>query len=464
MTERLLGDGSLLAVPQIIIRGTVISDTTRCDIYPWGKISNLIESPHLPFPPHQGFYLDCFVDVRINEYLVGVGPPQLTVLIETTSFGLLDPDGWEEITDEWIDFTFDNPDSRVASAFEGRELVLFLDAPDSLVMEVWHVQRGTPLWFVQRHGDEVRAVSEHLPWARTDQHRSKLNMSLSELTAEIKQAAQDRIAITGGRIGKDPTLPMLVTDANKLRDFFGAVGAVYDGDDATILPPPLPGEDGPVQDPATTDEEAETEGEPTGPGEDTTTSTTDETTTTTTDTTTSTTDETTTTTTTMPTTTTTESPSTTTTTDATTTTTTAPSTTTTTTPTTAVTTGPTTTPSTTTPEASAPGAVRRFTLEAGNGNVTATWRAPRSDGGSVITGYELAYRERGTSTRATKVTAAGSDRSKTITPLTAGVTYQIRIRAINAEGNGRWTRWKDATPQEPPTTTSSATTTPTSTA
>ena len=281
MTEELLGRGVPFSVPHMVIRGTVIPDTTRCDVYPWKKLSNIVtvDPRDFPFPLHKGFFVYCFVDLRINEYLVGEGPQQLTVVMATESFGLDDPENWETITDEWVNAVFNDPGSRVASAYEGRELVLFLRMPNFLVVEVWMPRRGAGgIWFVQRDGDEVRAVSEHIRWARTDQHRRKLNMSLSELTAEIKQAAQDRIAITGGRIGKDPTLPMLVTDANKLRDFFGAVGAVYDGDDATILPPALPGEDGPVQDPATTDEEAETEGEPTGPGEDTTTSTTDETT------------------------------------------------------------------------------------------------------------------------------------------------------------------------------------------
>ena len=119
---------------------------------------------------------------------------------------------------------------------------------------------------MQREGDEIRAVSDHIPWARTDQHRSKLDRPLSELTAEIKEAAANRIALTGGRIGEDPSLPMLVTDANKLRDFYRVVGAVYDGDffgavagvygvvDATVLPPPVPGEDGPVEAPTITEE------------------------------------------------------------------------------------------------------------------------------------------------------------------------------------------------------------------
>lgn len=175
---------------------------------------------------------------------MGEGPPQLTVLIESTSFGLTDPENWENITDEWIDGIFDDPGSRVVSAFEGRELVLFLDVPESFVVEAWARQRGTGTWFVQRHGDEIRAVSEYLRWSLTNQHRRKLNMSLSEMTAEIEKAAENRLALTGGRIGRDPTLPMLVTDANKLRGFFGAVGAVYDGDEATVLPPPVPGVEG----------------------------------------------------------------------------------------------------------------------------------------------------------------------------------------------------------------------------
>lgn len=231
MTEYLLGEEVPESVPHIVIRGTVISDTTRCDIYP------------LELPFHEMFWLHCFVDMRIDEYIVGGGPPQLTVIIDSEPFGLTDPENWENITDEWID-SFGQPD-RVASEYEGRELVLFLEVLSSLVVEAWIADRDIGRWSVLRGGDEIRAMSEYIRWARTDQHRSKLDRPLSELTTEIKKAAENRIAITGGRIGKDPSLPMLVTDANKLRDFFEAVGAMYEGDDATVLPPPVPGEDGP---------------------------------------------------------------------------------------------------------------------------------------------------------------------------------------------------------------------------
>lgn len=104
MTEELLGHDSPRAVPHIVIRGTVISDTTRCDIFPWQKLSTIaLEPSKLPFPLHEGFFLYCFVDMRINEYIVGEGPPQLTIIIDLVSFGLTDPENWENITDQWID-------------------------------------------------------------------------------------------------------------------------------------------------------------------------------------------------------------------------------------------------------------------------------------------------------------------------------------------------------------------------
>ena len=68
-----------------------------------------------------------------------------------------------------------------------------------------------------------------------------MDIPLSELEREVRKAAKERDALTGGRIGVDPSLPMLVTDANKLQDFYKAAGAVYEGDRATVLPPPVPG-------------------------------------------------------------------------------------------------------------------------------------------------------------------------------------------------------------------------------
>ena len=72
-------------------------------------------------------------------------------------------------------------------------------------------------------------------------------MPLDDLVREVKQAHENRLVITEGRIGVESFLPMLVTDANKLQDHYGAVGAVYEGEGATVLPPPVPGGDEPAQ-------------------------------------------------------------------------------------------------------------------------------------------------------------------------------------------------------------------------
>ncbi len=476
----------------LVIRGTAIPGTTRCELYP--IILSNIETFEHDWQTETGRlnHYHCFVDVRVNEYYIGEGAPKLTVSIFRESMLLSEGRTYEDVTEEEILWYLHDPQSRAADAYEGREMILFLTIPSTIAVETWSTQS---INFVQRRGEEIRLVSELIHLARTPEQRNALNIEYTEFVRQLKEASVNRIALTGGRIGEDPSLPMLVTDANKLRDFYGVIGAVYDGDDATVLPPPVPGGDGPFQDPATTGDESDSEGDPLGPGEDTTTSPTDEATTTTSSTTTTTITSTTssTTSTTAPSTTTTEPPTTTTTAPSTTTTTvpdttatteppttTAPTTTTTSEPATTTTTS-TTAPSTTTtttvpsttsttsttvvtstsptttstiaPVATGPGSVRAFGLEAGDGNVTATWQEPLSDGGSAITGYELAYRIKGTSDGDTTVTAAAPDRSKVITPLDNGTTYQIRIRAINSTDNGEWSDWKEATPQQTPTTT-----------
>lgn len=98
------------------------------------------------------------------------------------------------------------------------------------------------MWFLQQTETGIRAVAEYYRQAILEEHRSKLNLPLDEMVADIKQAAINREALTGGRIALGPDRPMFVTDAHDLRDFYISVGAVYgDGENATRPPPPAPG-------------------------------------------------------------------------------------------------------------------------------------------------------------------------------------------------------------------------------
>ncbi len=89
-----------------------------------------------------------------------------------------------------------------------------------------------------------------------------LDRPLADLIVAIKAADVERKKLTGGRIGvresvgaqansgsdgdrqragSTTTLPMLVTDANKLQEYYVAAGAVYEGEGkTTVLPPPPP--------------------------------------------------------------------------------------------------------------------------------------------------------------------------------------------------------------------------------
>ena len=182
-------------------------------------------------------HFHCFADVRVNEYLFGEGPPNLTVSMFRDSLVLDAWESYEDVTEEQIRLNFGDAASRTADAYEGREVVLFLRLPATIAVEAWVAGRK---WFVQRRGDDIRVVSPSIRRAETPEQRNRLDMAYTEFVRQVKQASENRIAATGGRIGKESSLPQLVTDANYLHVFYGAIGAVYDGEGATVLPPRPP--------------------------------------------------------------------------------------------------------------------------------------------------------------------------------------------------------------------------------
>ena len=225
----------------IVVRATGQAGTTRCDLYrivlpSHTYVYGIGESLHHYF---------CFLDVRVNEYLVGTGPSVLTAEIHREVLFLDEAElaDWPNWKDRWLTEVVNDPAARTAAAFEGKELVLFLSPAFTLSVEAWHTNGGTgDVWFVQRAAeDDIRAVAEDYTWAQTDDQRALLDVPLSQLVTEIKAAAVTRTERFGGRIGPDTELPMLVTDANRLKDFYIDVGAAYEGENATtVLPPPPP--------------------------------------------------------------------------------------------------------------------------------------------------------------------------------------------------------------------------------
>ena len=103
-------------------------------------------------------------------------------------------------------------------------------------------------------------------------------------------------------------------------------------------------------------------------------------------------------------------------------------------------------------EAQVPGAPQNLRVTTGNsGELTVSWDAPTSDGGSEITGYKVQWKASSGSWDApadvseTTVTAT----THTITGLTDGTGYDVQVRAANAEGMGEASLQATATAVNP---------------
>ena len=66
-----------------------------------------------------------------------------------------------------------------------------------------------------------------------------------------------------------------------------------------------------------------------------------------------------------------------------------------------------------------------------------SWTAPDVTGKPAISDYDVQYRLSGGSTW-TDASFTGTTTSTTLTGLTAGKSYEVQVRAVNAEGDGAW--------------------------
>ena len=232
--------------PHVVVRGTFLSNTTRCDVY------RRVFPAFVDFPMGDDDYLAiCFMDARINDYLIGTGPSKLTIAAYTEPILYERGDSLE-----WLDKRRDG----TVEALEGREGVLFLGPASTTELESWWM---IEFWDVQLNGDAVSVVAPYKESIEnnnrgrfTEEELALLKRSLSEFEAVISKGAVARADDTGGRIAVGDNLPMLITDANLLHPYYEGpgVGISYETD-APLLPPPVPGGEDPEQPPVTTGEE-----------------------------------------------------------------------------------------------------------------------------------------------------------------------------------------------------------------
>jgi len=95
-----------------------------------------------------------------------------------------------------------------------------------------------------------------------------------------------------------------------------------------------------------------------------------------------------------------------------------------------------------------PSAPQNLAATGGNAQVTLTWQAPASDGGSPITNYKI-YRGLAPTTE-TLLTTVGNVLTYTDSAVTNGVTYYYQVSAVNSPGEGAKSNEASATPNTPP--------------
>ena len=231
-------------VSHLMLRGTYLPGTVRC-------VSGDRFRPPSYVGPNAFSYTrgtpitKCYADVRVNAYVVGSGPSVLTVEVQHFRY----PDTWGEAeTDEmkgvWERALIEGGEVGPfeLSPLEGREAILFVGPAVDVSVEALKVFWN---WNVERRDDgtvvAVHPYRDYYSLEEYQMHRSKLKMELPAFTQAVTAAHQARVAANGGRTRPDPSYPMLVTDANRLREFFSdpKVGA-YDHPDGPPAPPPPP--------------------------------------------------------------------------------------------------------------------------------------------------------------------------------------------------------------------------------
>ena len=101
-----------------------------------------------------------------------------------------------------------------------------------------------------------------------------------------------------------------------------------------------------------------------------------------------------------------------------------------------------------------PGTPAAPTLTVKDESLDVSWSAPASNGGSAITGYKVGRCDNSTGCDAasewTTETLTGTGTSTTLTGLTNGTAYQVRVAAVNRGGDSSWSASATATPARAP--------------
>ena len=207
-------------VAHLVVRATYLPGTVRCL-----SKSGYRRPPFLGLEdPDYAFRVQCFADVRVNDYILGDGPDTLTVSLTNLIYAT-PREEWELARSKVERVLIEGGYAAMLEVPEGgivgREKVMWV-GPDR--EHSTEVMKAVFAWDVIRDGATVLVAHPHRDyWLRLrglEAHRSRVEWTLPAFTQAIAATNQARIAEYGGRIRQGDQYPMLVTDANHLRQFY----------------------------------------------------------------------------------------------------------------------------------------------------------------------------------------------------------------------------------------------------
>ena len=189
--------------------------------------------------------MHCYLDYRVNAYIVGTGPSTLTAVV-------LRQHWWEQsLSDEKIDAerigienallgtgTHWRIENVPTGGIEGYEEILFLGPAMDASLETWQIYEH---WDVERRDDETVYAKHPDHWFWTNHfpvHASKLELTLAEFVRQAQAASTKRANDFSGRTGLETHYPSVITNANNLNAWHVTVGNTTHPNGAPEAPPP----------------------------------------------------------------------------------------------------------------------------------------------------------------------------------------------------------------------------------
>ena len=235
-------------VSHLAVRGTYLPGTVRCVVngLPFRRPPYISGSSLASFS--NNILVNCYADVRVNAYVLGSGPPTLTVLLGYGFSPVDPPDEEKKYVDEYrsslerdiIEGGHYGPLDVPAVGIEGRELILFVGPTVDASTEAWRV---FAMWDVQRREDGTAiAIHPEINYWRTmrnyEAYRYRVEMELPAFTRAVTGAHRERVTENNGRTAAVEGFPRLVTEADRLTAFMTEIGAYDHPGGPPVKPPP----------------------------------------------------------------------------------------------------------------------------------------------------------------------------------------------------------------------------------